>query len=102
MAAPLPYLLITVKEVDMQKLLVSDMQNLKHFPETRSADGKYSLLNWDNLTQHIQIQLSQKPKTSSQFFCEILKSSLDLEHFQKKDDSDRSDISEITESEKHG
>ena len=27
----LPYLLITVKEVDLQKLLVSDMQNLKTF-----------------------------------------------------------------------
>ena len=32
MGVPLPYLLITVKEVDLQKLLVSDMQNLKTFP----------------------------------------------------------------------
>ena len=30
-AAPLPYLLITVKEVDLQKLLATDMQNLKTF-----------------------------------------------------------------------
>ena len=29
MAAALPYLLITVNEVDLQKLSVSDMQNLK-------------------------------------------------------------------------
>ena len=48
------------------------------------------------------MQLSQKPKTSSHFFSEFLKSSLDLEHFQKKDDSHSSDISEITDSEKHG
>ena len=48
------------------------------------------------------MQLSQKPKTSSQFFCKFLKSSLDLEHFQKKDHSHSSDISEITDSEKHG
>ena len=42
----------------------------KLFPNTLSADGKYSLLNWDNLTQHIQMQLSQKQKTFSQFlFC---------------------------------
>ena len=48
------------------------------------------------------MQLSQKPKTSSQFFCQFLKSSLDLERFEKKDDSHSSDISEITDSEKHG
>ena len=48
------------------------------------------------------MQLSKKPKTSSQFFCQFLKSSLDLEHLQKKDDSHSSDISEITDSEKHG
>ena len=28
-AAPLPYLLISVKEVDFQKLHISDMKNLK-------------------------------------------------------------------------
>ena len=48
------------------------------------------------------MQLSQKPKTSSEFFCEFLKSSLDLEHLQKKDDSHSSDICKITDSEKHG
>ena len=30
-AAPLPYLLNTVKEVDLQKLPTTDMQNLKTF-----------------------------------------------------------------------
>ena len=50
----------------------------------------------------IPIQLSQKQEPCSQFFCEFLKSSLNFEHFQKKDDSQRSDISEITDSEKHG
>ena len=48
------------------------------------------------------MQLFQKPKTSSQFFCEFLKSTLDFEHFQKKDDSHSSDISEITDSKKRG
>ena len=48
------------------------------------------------------MELFQKPKTSSVFFCEFLKSSLDLEHFQKKHDSHSSDISEITDSEKLG
>ena len=56
------------------------------FPNTLSADGKYSLLNRDNLTQQIQMQLSRKQKTFSEFFCAFLKSSLDFEHFQTKDD----------------
>ena len=43
----------------------------KLFPNTLSGDGKYSLLNWDNLTQHIQMQLSQKQKTFSEFFFEF-------------------------------
>ena len=57
------------------------------FPKTLSPDGKYSLLNRDNLTQPIQMQLSRKQKTFSDFFSAFLKSSLNFEHFQKKDDS---------------
>ena len=74
----------------------------KLFPNTLSADGKYSLLYWDYLMQPIPMQLSLKQGTSSQSFCGILKSSLNFEHFQKKDDSHSSDISEITDSGKHG
>ena len=48
------------------------------------------------------MQLSQKQDTFSEFLCEFLKSSLNFEHFPKKDDSHRSDISEIGDSEKHG
>ena len=59
----------------------------KLFPNTLSADGKYSLLNWDNLMQAIPMQLSQKQETCSQFSCRFLKSTLNFEHFQKKHDS---------------
>ena len=59
---------------------------LKLFPNTLSADAKYSLLARDNLRQRIQILLSQKQKTFSEFFSSFLKSSLNLEDFQKKDD----------------
>ena len=48
------------------------------------------------------MQLSQKQETCSPFFCGFLKSSLNFEHSQEKDDSHRSDISEITDSQKHG
>ena len=72
------------------------------FPNRLSADGKYSLFNRDNLTQPIQMQLSRKQKTFSEFFAAFLKSSLNFEHFQKNDDCHSGGISEITESEKHG
>ena len=73
------------------------------FPDTLSADGKYSLLNRDNLTQPIQMQLSRKQKTFSEFFGAFLKSSLNFAHFQKKKDESHSwCISEITDHEKHG
>ena len=56
----------------------------KLFPNTQSADGKYSLPNIDNLTQHIHMQLSKKPKTFSGFFFRYLKSSLNFAHFQNE------------------
>ena len=72
------------------------------FPNTLSADGKYSLLNRDNLTQPIQIQLSRKQKTFSEFFAAFLKSSWNFQHFQKKYDCHSWGISKITESKKQG
>ena len=63
-------------------------------------DEKYSLLYKDNLTQPIQILLSQKQKTFSQFFSAFLKSTLNFEYFQKIDDPHRRFISQITVSEK--
>ena len=57
---------------------------LKLFVNTLTADEKYSLLNRGNLTQPIQILLSQKQKTFPQYFSAILKSTLNFEHFQKQ------------------
>ena len=54
------------------------------FVNTLSEDDKYCLLYNDNLLQPIQILLSQKQKTFSEFFCAFLKSTLNFEHFQKK------------------
>ena len=70
------------------------------FVHTLTDDGKYSLLYGDNLTQQIQILLSQKPKTFSQLFSEILKPTLNFENFQKKDDPHSRCSSQITVSEK--
>ena len=63
---------------------------LRQLFNTLSADGKYSLLSIDNLTQPIQMDLSQKQKIfSTFFFFAFFQSSLNFEHFQKKDDSHR-------------
>ena len=63
-----------------------------------TADDKYSPLNRDNLTQPIRTQLSQKQKAFSEFFLAFSKSTLNFEHFQKKDDPHSWFISEITHS----
>ena len=54
------------------------------FLNTLTDDDKYSLLYRDNLTQPIQIRLSEKEKTFSDFFSAFLKSTLNFEHFPKK------------------
>ena len=72
------------------------------FPNTLSADAKYSLFTRDNLTQPTQMEVSRKQKTFSDFFSAFLKSSLNFEHFQKKDDSHSLGLSKFPESEKQG
>ena len=90
------------RQLSFKKFLLVICKISRLFPNTLSADGKYSLLNRDNLTQPIQMQLSRKQKTFSLFFCAFLKSSLNFEHFKKKDDSHSWGISKITDSEKEG
>ena len=60
------------------------MEKLKTVFNTRSAVGKCSLPNRDNLMQPIHMQLSQKPKTFSGFFNVFSKSRLNFEYFHKK------------------
>ena len=54
------------------------------FINTVRADGKCSLFNRDNLTQPIQMKVSRKHKTFSQFVSAVMKRNLNFEHFQKK------------------
>ena len=66
---------------------------------TLDTSEKYRVLNEDNLTIPIQMQLSQESKTFSPFFAAFSKSTLNFEHFEKKDDPHSFCISEITDSE---
>ena len=90
MAAPLQYLLITVKVTVMEKVSFSDTKILTPFVNRLTVNDKDYLLNTDNLTQLIHMQLSQKQKTFSQFFFfffAFLKSILYFKHLPKQDDA---------------
>ena len=51
---------------------------------TLTAKGKHYLLNRDNLTQPIQMQLSQKQNGFSELGFPFLKSILNFKHFPKE------------------
>ena len=59
--------MITVKVTEIDKVSLSDMQNLRTV-NILTADDKYYLVNTDNLTQHIQMELSKKQQDFSYFF----------------------------------
>ena len=59
------------------------------FLNTLTVDDKHYMLNRDNLTQPIQLQLSQKQKTVSRGFFPFLKSILNYKHMPKEDDPHR-------------
>ena len=54
------------------------------FVHRLTVDEKQYLLNRDNLTQPVQMQLSQKEKTFSEFLFPYLKSTLNFKHLPKK------------------
>ena len=87
MAAALQYLLINEKVVALEKSLLVIHKILRLFVKTLTVDEKHYLLTRENLTQTIQIQLSQKQKTFFQFFLAFLKSILNFKHLPKNDDS---------------
>ena len=73
---------------------------LRLFANTLTADDKYSCHNMQNFLQQFQTLLSQKRKTLSRFFIEILRCAWNLEHFEKKNEGPSLIISEIIVSEK--
>ena len=72
------------RQLSFKRSLLEICKLLRNFINTLTTNDKYFLLNTDKLTQQIQMQLSQKRKTSSQFFSEFLKSSLNFDIFKKK------------------
>ena len=75
---------------------------LRLFVNAFTADDKYSLLNRDNLMPQILMILSKKQKTFSNFLSAVLKSRLNFEHFQNKNELRSQCISEINDSQRGG
>ena len=74
---------------------------LRLFGDTLTVNDKHYLLNRKNLTKPIQMILSEKRKTLSEFFFASLKSILIFEHFPKRDNPLSRCISGNTGSEKY-
>ena len=70
--------------MELQKSLLETWKLFSGFLNTLTAADKYSLISRDNWMQTIQIHLSQKQKTFSEFFSGFFQSALNLEYFQKK------------------
>ena len=67
-----------------------------------TTDDKYSRRKMLNFKEQLEVPLSQKQKTFSQFFLAFLKCALNLEHFGKKDQYPSLVIFRIIDSERGG
>ena len=91
-----------LRQLSYKKYLLVIRKILRLFPKTLSVKEKYSLVNRDNFTQRIEMQVSPKQKTFSHFFSGFLRASLNLKYFETKDDSHSCGISKITKSKSQG
>ena len=87
------------KQLSWKKYSLLICKSLGLFAKRLAANDKYSVLNSHKLMLPNQMQLCQKQKTFSQVFSAFLYSSLNFEHFEKKDCPRRSRVFEITDSE---
>ena len=78
-----------------KKSLLGISPIVRPFVNALTADDKHFLLDRDNLTQPIQMQISLRQKTFSECFFAFVKSVLNFKEIKKKDDPHSRCISEI-------
>ena len=71
-------------QLSWEKSLLLTRKALWRLVNTLSPDDNYPVLNTDNWTIPVQMQLSKKRESFSEFFSAFLKSKLDFEYFEKK------------------
>ena len=79
----------------MENGSLSVSEILEVFVNTLTAAEHYSLGRRKYLRRPIQLQLSKKQKKLSEFFAVYLKSTLNFEHFEEKDEPDSLRVFEI-------
>ena len=90
-------------KIELENIPLGVSEILGVFLNILTADDKYSLPNCKNLWQPIQLRLSKKQKNFFfNFFSAYLKSTSNVEHFEKKDDAHRLCILEIRDCERCG
>ena len=100
MRALLPARVITVKVIELQKLLLDTWKFFRPFLNTLTANDKYSLNSKDKWMQRIQILLSQKQNIFFGSFFIVFRICIKFRTFSKKDDPHSLCISEITDRER--
>ena len=72
------------------------------FRNTLTANDKYPVRDFVNLSSPIQMQLSIKSTIFSDFFVSFLEYTSNFRHFEKKDDGHSYFISEMTDCDRLG
>ena len=86
------------RKLSWKKSLLLTCKILGLLVNTLAADGKYLVIDRDNLKIPVQMQSSHKKKTFSEFFVAFLKCGFNFKHFEKKDDPHRFCIFEVRDS----
>ena len=68
----------------MSPLVIDEILGV--FVNTLTAEGKYRVQDWENLSLPIQMQLTEKRETFFQFFVPFLESISNFKHSEKRDD----------------
>ena len=84
-------------QLSWKKSLLMACQILWLLVNTLATNESDPVLNRDNLTIPIQMQLSQKQNNFSDFLAAFLKCAINFKYFVKKDDPHRFFVSQITE-----
>ena len=87
-------------KLSWKKCRLVKFEILRLFLNTLTTDDKYSSRNIQNLTQQLQMAISQKQKTFYRIFITFFKSRTNSDNFVKKDESPSWSIYEIIDSEK--
>ena len=96
------YCFITLAKFGLENTHLSVSEIVGVFVNTSTVDNKYSLRKRKNLQRPIQLQLCRKQKHFSEYLAAYLKSTSNIVHFEKNDDTHRLCIFQIRDGKRCG